>query len=195
MKARVTDGYGTISLIKGIPYATHRLAYEIEYGSIPDKLYVLHTCDNRACCNPAHLRAGTNIENTQDMLNKRRGGKLTHEQIAEINETAARLRIETNPVSRPQYYANSRTPDIIALILQGVPYRDIAKQLNCSVPHVTNTAKRRLYGPRRFTVEGLSDEQLFAIHKEATRIGVTVAELARALIIDGINEIEDKANK
>jgi hypothetical protein len=77
-------------------------------------------------------------------------------------------------------------------MLQGMEYRDIAKQIGCSVSHVTNTAKRHLFGPRRFTVEGLSDEQLLIIYKEAKRIGVTVAELARALIIDGINEIEDR---
>jgi hypothetical protein len=32
----------------------------------------LHTCDNRACCNPDHLYAGTPNQNTYDRLNRKR---------------------------------------------------------------------------------------------------------------------------
>jgi hypothetical protein len=33
---------------------------------------VLHTCDFRACCNPAHLYDGTLKQNTQDMMRRGR---------------------------------------------------------------------------------------------------------------------------
>lgn len=33
---------------------------------------VMHTCDNRKCCNPKHLRLGTNNENMKDMADKGR---------------------------------------------------------------------------------------------------------------------------
>lgn len=44
---------------------THRLAYELSHGPIPDGLQVMHLCNNKRCCNPDHLVAGTNSENTQ----------------------------------------------------------------------------------------------------------------------------------
>lgn len=64
-------GYGQFHF-EGKIKRTHRVAYEITHGSIPDGLHVLHTCDNRKCCNPAHLFLGTTQKNTQDMVNKGR---------------------------------------------------------------------------------------------------------------------------
>lgn len=46
-------------------HATHRLAWEVTFGSIPDGLQVLHRCDNPPCCNPLHLTGGTRLENNQ----------------------------------------------------------------------------------------------------------------------------------
>lgn len=66
------NGYGTLSNGKGIAYA-HRLAYEAEYGPIPDGLFVLHHCDNPPCCNPKHHFLGTQADNVADMWKKGRG--------------------------------------------------------------------------------------------------------------------------
>ncbi len=47
----------------------HRLAFEFRHGRAPDpKLKVLHSCNNQRCCNPKHLREGTQLENMQDRL-------------------------------------------------------------------------------------------------------------------------------
>lgn len=56
----------------------HRAVYEEVHGPIPDAPHlhhgfvVMHTCDNRACCNPAHLTLGTQKQNVRDMDAKKR---------------------------------------------------------------------------------------------------------------------------
>ena len=58
--------------IDGKSYSTHRIAWEIENGKIPDGLCVLHRCDNPICVRPDHLFVGTNSDNSADMVAKGR---------------------------------------------------------------------------------------------------------------------------
>ena len=47
-------------------FAAHRIAYVLTNGAIPPGYDVLHSCDVRACVNPAHLRIGTDQDNALD---------------------------------------------------------------------------------------------------------------------------------
>jgi hypothetical protein len=52
-------------------------------------MMVLHSCDNPACCNPAHLRLGTHADNMRDVALRHRSGlrKLSDDDIAAIRQT------------------------------------------------------------------------------------------------------------
>lgn len=72
-------GYGTVS-IGGIVYTVHRAAaYYIGLVSSikapklkSNKTHVLHTCDNRKCCNPDHFFLGSYSDNQKDAYKKGR---------------------------------------------------------------------------------------------------------------------------
>jgi len=61
----------------------HRVAWIVSRGPIPDGLFVLHKCDNRACVRLSHLFLGTKSDNNKDMAKKFRCGlsKLTKDQV------------------------------------------------------------------------------------------------------------------
>lgn len=68
---RNQNGYGRFR-INSIRWSAHRLAWFLVHGAIPEGIEVLHKCDNRACCNPAHLFLGTQKDNMDDMILKGR---------------------------------------------------------------------------------------------------------------------------
>ena len=100
--SRMKNGYGRITLPGGQRDYVHRTAYRERYGEIPsDRPFVCHRCDVQTCIAPAHLFAGTNTDNHDDMVRKHRhrwnpaageaspNAKLTAEQVGLIRSLYA----------------------------------------------------------------------------------------------------------
>ena len=64
-------GYGRF-YFEGRNQKAHRVAYQLLIGPIPtyeggkDGVMILHSCDNRLCVNPLHLRLGNAADNIND---------------------------------------------------------------------------------------------------------------------------------
>lgn len=107
-----TDGRYGVFWIHGRNSYAHRLSYLFYIGSIPEDMYVCHTCDNGMCVNPKHLFIGTAKDNAQDMSKKGRCRK----QDGELN-SMAKLTIG-------DIYS------IKVMAIHGMPQKDIAKKFN-----------------------------------------------------------------
>jgi len=72
-KGTKRGGYG---LFKEDPtrshVSAHRFAWTMVNGPIPSGLAICHTCDVRACVNPAHMFLGTALDNNRDRKAKGR---------------------------------------------------------------------------------------------------------------------------
>lgn len=96
--------------------SSHKYAWEITNGKVPDGLYVCHKCDNGFCCNPNHLFLGTPLDNIEDCYNKYRALKVIGEGVKQSklnwdivdyirtsNKTNSELATELNVVSGTIY--------------------------------------------------------------------------------------------
>lgn len=126
-------GYGQFAVTvngKTKPQRSHRLAWIITNGPIASTtIFVCHRCDNRTCCNPAHLFLGTAADNIADMNAKGRHG---HTGVPGAAHPAAKL-------------ADDDVHAIRALGAIGVAGAAIARRFLVSTTTVNRIVSRELW--------------------------------------------------
>src|SRR5262249_52220205 len=119
-------GYGRTGR-QGRNYVAHRLAYETWIGPIPQGLQVQHLCNNRSCCNPAHLVVGTNAANVYHSITSgRTKTKLTPRQAAQVKWLALHSRMTLVAIGKLYGVAADR----VAKIKKGRAWADVKSELS-----------------------------------------------------------------
>lgn len=122
------NGYGVFSIHRGDRIPAHRMAYNLTYDEpIPNGLLGCHKCDNRWCCNPAHVFPGTIADNIHDMVSKGRQLKgEARSQVASHGENHYNHKISTDDLMEARaIYALGKTS-----------FADLARRYGMSRPGI-----------------------------------------------------------
>lgn len=141
--AKTSSGYGNLSW-HGLHVQAHRVAYYLALGGIKlhtkfrqegrakkYRRFVLHTCDNRACCNPKHLFLGSMRANQLDAYAKGRkvqprsghaNAKLTGDQVRTIRNMYDMGAYQQKQLAK-EFGVSQRA---ISLVVRRETYKDIS---------------------------------------------------------------------
>lgn len=172
MSSRDSHGYGWLK-VGGVALKAHRLAFKFANGHLPkwtgkaDGPVVMHMCDNRACCNPNHLKIGTQDENISDMVQKgrcRNGRQPTYDECP-----------------RGEKHGNTFISEETArYILESIKTaKELADELGTSLSLVKQIRNGRTWGHVTFTPP---NEQ----EREARRKDRQAKARSRPIVIDGV---------
>lgn len=114
-----STGYGTLTF-HGKAATAHRVAAFLS-GLISDiqapqdrhgSGFILHSCDNRRCCNPEHMRVGTYADNQLEAYARRRRKAYRGETHANAKQTKESIMLIRD------LYAHGVSQEAIARLLQ-----------------------------------------------------------------------------
>lgn len=158
------DGYGLFNgRIDGVLHSrAHRYSYARYHGPIPSLLNVCHTCDVRACVNPAHLFLGTMAENMDDKMAKGRhrtpAGERHYRAILSEEDAKAILSDPRTHSRIAADYKVSRTT--ISSLKARHSWHHLGNERGVKAPRV---------GPRRGVSERVTPEIVRAIRASSER--------------------------
>lgn len=105
---------------------THRVAWEMVHGPIPEHMYICHHCDNKICVNIKHLFLGTARENQLDAF--RKGRKVL---VGEANSLSKLTEIEVL--------------DIRKALIAGENQYSVAAKYGTTQSNISRIGKRHLW--------------------------------------------------
>lgn len=161
-------GYGQLS-VDGKTTAAHRVAYALSNCmdlSEMEGQSVLHSCDNPPCCNPRHLRLGTQMDNVQDAIERGRHVHGERHKAATISDEQAK-----------------RVKELASL--GKYTQQEIADMIGCDAHVVAHIGQGKTWkhidGPKAMTrerkpVPEFDVEQMIDLRKQGMS-GVDIAEL------------------
>lgn len=129
-----SGGYGSLSY-RGISAVAHRVAYFLAGGGVPitapkDKSlsgFILHSCDNKICCNPKHLHLGTYSCN-------------------QVEAYARNLRVQPKGEAHPNSKLSSaQAARVRELYNMGATQVDISRQFGVSQVAISLIVRRKTY--------------------------------------------------
>lgn len=154
--ARYPVGYGKICVL-GKSRGAHRVALWLAGKfDLESPLYVLHSCDNRLCVNPAHLRPGTQKENIGDAC--RRGRMIFQTDPSRIvrgddhparRNPDLRRRMSERQAGEQSHRAKLTEADVRKIFdmrAQRMTQDEIASSFSISREQVGNILRRKAWG-------------------------------------------------
>ena len=126
------DGYGRFRFYgrNGKKVQAHRASWILNFGPIPEGMFVCHKCDNRKCVNPEHLFLGTPQDNMNDMVAKGRSGDtrgeksgLTHLTDADVLSIRARYPQGTKLIDLAREYGVAKST--VSYIVNGHTWKHV----------------------------------------------------------------------
>ena len=125
--SKFSSGYGRFPQ-NGQMHLAHRYAFGLYKGTIPEDMFIMHSCDNKGCVNPSHLSAGTPLQNTQDMIAKGR-------KFRTVGSTNGQAKLNKTAVL-----------DIRKQAASGIVQRRLAEKYNITAGLVCMILKRQIWG-------------------------------------------------
>lgn len=129
------NGYGAVYLVfpEGRKqFGAHRAALIVHNRALPPNgAYVLHSCDNKLCCNPAHLRYGSQRDNIHDAIAR---GRAKRPPI----RFGPRKPPKVKPPSRRDKLTAEMKAEILERLARGERVTKIAPLYNVSTAPISN---------------------------------------------------------